>query len=168
MAELTGKEFMASARGAYQERLVRGQDVGPSYGEPESSPVVWYDQAFEMLFEPSGSVECERALLAGATQNGLDVILVASASNEAEVNCAAGATITLKTLQGDGPEGPFEAVGGSVCVTAPDEGILAEPGGLVARFAVGNFRKQWLKVSLEFGGSITGGKVDCALSYVAR
>lgn len=141
---------------------------GPVYNPDNSAPGLWFDQFFRKEITPSGTVECEKALRAGGTQNGLDVILVASHRNGAPVRIAAGATITLTTFTAEEPDGAFEATGPAICVTAPSGGISAETDMLVARFAIGNFRKPWLKIKLAFSGSITGGKVDAALGYAAR
>lgn len=165
---MTAEQFQKISAEAYEARLKSGLRSGPVYQEPESAPLVWYDQLFQRGFEPSGTVACEKALRVGGTQNGLDVILVASHANAGALSIPAAATITLTTLQGDTPDGPFTEVGPSICVVAPSEGISCDPDQLAARFAIGNFRKPWLKVKLEFSGAITGGKVDCALGYVPR
>lgn len=104
----------------------------------------------------------------GATQNGLDVALVASHANAGALTVAAGTTLTLVLLEGDGPDADFEEVGPSVCVTAPAEGISVEPDMLVARFAIGNMRKPWCRVRLKIEGDVSGGTLDVALAYAAR
>lgn len=141
---------------------------GPCYSEGESAPLVWYDQVFQREITPASTVTCTDALRVGSTQNGLDILLVASHSNSADLMAAAGATVTLTLMQADDPDGTFAEVGPTICVKAPTEGIRAEPDHTFARFPVGNFTKPWLKVKLDFAGTITGGKCDCALSYVAR
>lgn len=162
------KTFLEQHAEGYKELRASGLRGGPIYRESESSPLVWYDQVFAREITPSGSVSATEPLLVGATQNGLDVILVASHANAGKLSVPSGATITLKTLVADSPDGTFQAIGPSYCVEAPTEGISADPDELVARFPIGNFKKQWLKITLVFTGSITGGKIDAALSYVAR
>ena len=161
-------KFIDHVGEGWKELRKSGLRGGPEYAENEAHPLVWHDQVFEREISPSGVADCAKALAAGSTQNGLDVILVASHANEGDLEFPAGATITLKTLVSDDPEGEFKAIGPSYCVTAPEEGIKCQPDGLVARFPIGNFKKLWLKISLEFGGEISGGTVDAALSYVAR
>ena len=163
-----GKEFLTDHKEGWRDLRKRGLRNGPEYHENESAPLGWYDQVFERDIAPTGSLTCEEALLVGGTQNGLDVILVGSHSNKGPVSIASGATITLKTLIADNPDGPFIATGPSLCVAAPAEGIACEPDALAVRFAIGNFKKQWLKISLEFSGTISGGTFDAALGFVPR
>lgn len=151
-----------------KDKLRQTARSGPRYNDPESSPLVWCDQVFQRELTPSGIVDCERALRVGSTQNGLDVLLIAAHANTGEIAAASGATITLVTLQADEMDGTYEAVGPSQCVTAPADGIQADPDALFCRIAIGNFRKPWLKIRLSFSGTITGGKLDAALGYVAR
>lgn len=165
---MTQEEFEQMREEAKKRNLETGQRHGPCYSEGESAPLVWYDQVFEREIAPSGSVTCKRALRVGNTQNGLDVILIASHKNSAKLQAASGSTITVTLLQSDAEDGTFSEVGPTICVKAPAEGIAAEPDHLFARFPIGNFSKPWLKVKLEFAGTISGGKCDCALSYVAR
>ena len=149
-------------------RQASGLRHGPCYSEGESAPLVWHDQLFERGINPACAVTCKNALRVGATNNSLDVILVGSHTNTGPLAAASGATVTVTLLQGDSPEGSFAEVGPTICVKAPAEGIAADPDHLFARFPIGNFRKPWLKVKLKFAGSITGGKCDCALLYMAR
>ena len=162
------KEFEKLERESWLDRRRQAERGGPRYNDPESDPLVWYDQCFERELTPAGLVACERALRVGSTQNGLDLLLIASHKNEGPVTAAPGATVTLICQQADEEDGEFEAVGPSYCVTAPGEGITAEPDSLFVRIPIGNFRKPWLKVRLEFAGSISGGLLDAALSHVAR
>lgn len=164
----TAKEFESRLEKAYHERRRLAERGGPVYHDPESAPLVWHDQLFEREITPSGTVDCVNSLRVGGTQNGLDLLLVASNSNTGKVEAAAGATVTVRTLQCDTPDGVFEAIGPTHCVTAPAEGIAAERNMLFFRLALGNFRKPWLKIALEFSGTISGGKLDACLSYVAR
>ena len=166
--KMTAEEFKQLAKEAHFKRHMEGRRHGPCYSEGESAPLVWHDQVFEREITPDGTLICETPLRVGATHNGLDVILVASHANTADLIAASGATVTFNTLQADTPMGPFEAVGPSICVTAPAEGISAEPDHLFVRVPLGNFKKPWLKLKLEFSGSISGGQVDAALSYAAR
>lgn len=141
---------------------------GPCYSEGEAAPLIWHDQVFEREFAPSGTVTCREALRVGSTSNGLDILLVGSHANEGDLMAAAGATITLTLLQADAPDGEFQEVGPTICVKAPTEGIRAEPDHTFARFPVGSFTRPWLKVKLDFFGTITGGNCDCALGYMPR
>lgn len=166
--DLTAKDVLKLHRQAYEERIRSGLRCGPSYSFPESSPLVWYDQVFEREFTPAGSVTCEQALRVGSTQNGLDVVLIGSHSNAGNVTAAKDATITATLYQADEMDGTFTEVGPTICFKAPAEGISAEPCHTFARFPLGNFTKAWLKVKLDFTGTISGGKVDCVLGYVPR
>ena len=165
---MTAAEF-ASAHADYIKNMAAaGQTCGPCFAEPGGRPLIWHDQIFQAGITPSGTVTCTQALRVGATQNGLDIILVGSHTNTGDITAASGATITVTLLQADAIDGTYTEVGPTICVKAPTEGIRAEPCCLFARFPLGNFSKAWLKAKLEFTGTISGGKVDCALSYVAR
>lgn len=165
----TAEDFAAHHEAWRESLMNRGACCGPSYsGMDGGAPLIWGDQIFQEGITPSGAVVCSQPLRVGATQNGLDVILVGSHANAAPVVAPAGATATLTLMQGDSESGPFEAIGPTYCAKAPAEGIKADPCHLFIRFPLGNFSKPWLKVKLEFAGAITGGRLDCALSYAAR
>lgn len=164
----TVDDFERLAEESAKRRREAAMRHGPCYSPGESAPLVWHDQVFEREIAPSGSITCKNALRVGSTRNALDIILVGSHSNTADLMAASGATITLTLLQADDPEGTFLEVGPTICVKAPTEGIRAEPDHTLARFSIGNFTKPWLKAKLDFSGTISGGKCDCALSYVAR
>lgn len=166
--DMSLKEFDAKLAESYQNRTRISQRGGPVYHDPESDPLIWYDQVLERELTPTGSLVCTHTMRVGKTQNALDFILVGSNQNTGKVTAAKGATITIKTLQSDTEDGTYEAVGPSLCVTAPNEGISAEKNALFCRVAIGNFHKPWLKISLEFTGVITGGTLDAALGYVPR
>lgn len=145
----------------------RGARSGPCF-KPDGCNLIWYDQIFEREIEPAGAVNCSQALRVGATLNSHEVVLVASHGNEGPLVIPAGSTITLNLAQGDYETGTFADVGPTVCVKAPAEGMEIAPDNAVCRFALPDFNKPWLKVSLEFSGAITGGKMDCGLAYVPR
>lgn len=162
------KSFLEEAREAKEDLIKSGASCGPMYSDNHGgAPLKWYDQYFGRNFAPGASVSCPTALRVGATQHGLDVIIVASHGNTAPVVAAAGGTITLTLYQSDSQDGTFEEVGPTICVKAPAGGISAEPCFELARFAIGDFKKPWLKVKLECV-SVTGGNIDCALHYAAR
>lgn len=165
MATITGKEYLDGRRLAAEARERFGRAAGPVFG---NAPLVWGDQLFGWELEPTGTVEPENALRVGATQNALDAIIVASHANAGDLTVSASCKLTLDLLQADAPDGIFEEVGPSVCLTAPAAGLVIGPGELVARFALGNMRKAWAKVRLTIDGAISGGNIDMALSYVAR
>lgn len=165
MATITGKEYLDGRRLAAEERVRFGQAAGPSYG---NTPLVWGDQLFGWEMEPTGTLEPENALRVGATQNALDVIIVASHANEGDLTVSAGCKLTLDLMQADAPDGSFEEVGPSICITAPAAGLTIGPDELLARFALGNMSKPWAKIKLTIDGAISDGKIDIALSYVAR
>lgn len=167
-AEITLKDFDKMHRDSMENRLRNTRAAGLCWNDPESAPLKWYDQAFEREITPAGTVACGTALRVGATQNGLDVILVANINNEGPITAAANATVTFTFLQADARDGEYTEVGPTICVKAPKDGIAADPGMLFFRAALGNFRKPWLKVKLAFEGTITGGMLDCVLSYAAR
>lgn len=141
---------------------------GPVYTGDGGAPLVWGDQLFQREITPAGEIECENALRVGATQNGLDMILVASHANEGPLKVAAGATITVIMLEADSADGEFEEVGPSVCVKAPQGGLEVWPDCLVARFALGNMARAWAKLKIRVEGEVTGGLVDAALSHAPR
>lgn len=159
------QDFLKSLRDAKAERIKSGLAAGPSYG---SGPLIWFDQVFSRDAKLSGTIESDFALRVGATQNSLDVAIVASDLNKADLQIPAAATLTLTLLQGDTADGAFEEVGPTICVTAPAAGISAAPGCLVARFALGNMCKPWCKVKLVVAGECSGGTVDIGLAYKAR
>jgi len=165
---LNGKEFLEGARAAKEERLRMGLRSGPMYCGDQPRPLIWHDQVFGRELETSGTVEGENALRVGATQNGLDVVIVASHANTGPLTVAEGASFTVIMLEADAADGTFEEVGPSVCVTAPAGGLEVDPDMLVARFAVGNMRKPWAKVKVTVNGTVGGGLMDVALAYTAR
>lgn len=153
---------------AFKDDIVkRGQRSGPRFSMTPQ-PLIWHDQVFGRGIEPTGTVNCPQALRVGSTLNSLDVVLVAANENDGPLLIPAGSTITMSFMQGNSEDGAFEAVGPTICIKAPAAGMEVEPDGLVARFPAGNFTKPWLMVSVEFSGAITGGKVDCALSFMPR
>lgn len=165
---ITAKEFEEGRRLFSRELERRGRGAGPCFAGDGGYAIPWHDQYFERDIEPSGTVNCAQALRVGATQASLFVFVKASAGNDAVLRIPAGATITLALMQGDAERGEFEDVGPTICVKAPAAGMTVEPGMLACRFAIGDFGKPWLMVSLEFSGAITGGTVDCCLGYAAR
>lgn len=162
---ITGKDFLDGRRQAAEERRRFGLAGGPSFG---NVPNVWGDQLFGFELSPTGTVEPPTALRVGATQNGLDVILVASHSNEGDLTVSAGCKLTLDLMHCDTPDGEFEEVGPSICVTAPAEGLTVGRDEQIIRFALGNMVKPWAKLKLTIDGTISGGNIDVALGYVAR
>lgn len=163
--EMSSRDFMKALRDAKKERVRSSLAAGPSY---RGGPLMWFDQAFARDVALSGTIESECALRAGATQNSLDVSIVASHLNESDLIIPAGATLTLTLLQGDSADGEFAEVGPSICATAPADGITAGPGELVFRFALGNMRRPWAKVRLVVAGECGPGTVDIGLAYKAR
>ena len=81
---------------------------------------------------------------------------------------SAGCKLTLDLLHADTPNGEFEEVGPSICVTAPAEGLTVGRDEQIVRFALGNMVKPWCNVKLTIDGTISGGNIDIALGYVAR
>lgn len=160
--------FMVSLRAAKKARLQEGLTCGPMYCEGEPQPGKWFDQAFARGITPAGTVNCPTALRVGATQNALDVLLIASHANTGQITVNAGATITASFLQSDSQDGTFEEIGPSICAKAPAQGIAVDPCKTVFRIPIGNFSKPWLKVKLVFAGSISGGTMDVLLGYVPR
>ena len=153
-------DFLASVHAAKEDLLRRGRRSGPVYGE---TPLIWHDQVFAREQTPAGTIECPQALRIGATQNALDVIVVASHKNgDAPLSVARGATLTLDLYQADKVDGDFEEVGPTICITAK-EAMQVMADCLVFRFAIGNMTKPWAKVKLACTG-ISGGLVDVALA----
>ncbi len=147
----------------------RGLRSGPVYqSDFGTAATPWYDNVFERKLEPTGSVKCGTALQVGHANNALDVVILASHANEGDLTIPAGSTITIKFQQSDQRDGTYEEVGPTICQKAPVGGFTVKPDGEVARFCAHRFSKQWLKVELEFSGSIAGGTVDCALAYMPR
>lgn len=165
MYQTTETGFMKNLRAAKRARLESGRAVGPAYN---GGPCIWFDQIFAQDKALSGAIESEYPLRVGATHNALDVAIVASQRNEADMLIPAGATLTLTLLQCDTDDGEFEEVGPSICATAPAAGIVAAPGGEVFRFALGNMTKPWCKVKLTVTGDCGAGTVDIGLAYTPR
>lgn len=161
----TPEQFYQDYVAAKKIRRQAGLRGGPAFGD---HPLIWFDQIFGAGLAPQGVVDCPQPLRVGSTRQGLNVVIVANPKNESDVAVAPGATITLSLMQADGVDGAFEDVGPTICVKCGPEGKTVEPDGLIARFALGDFDKPWLKVRLEFAGSVSGGLVDCALGYAAR
>ncbi len=165
---ISAQEF-EQARNEFHDALVeRGRGAGPMYTGDPLYLTPWYDQYFDRQIEPAGTVNCRKALRVGATQSALDVVLKAAAGNGGPLLVPAGSTITLALMQGDSESGTFEDVGPTVCVKAPAAGMSVLPGEPACRFAIGDFQKPWLMISLEFSGAITGGKFDACLGFVPR
>lgn len=164
---ITDTDFREGMSAFKEAQLRNSKSAGPSYC-PDGGIATFYDQIFEADFEPAGSVDCKTPLHVGRTHNGLDIALVANPNNEGPIVIPAGSTITLCLKQADTADGTFEDIGPEVCVKAPAGGKTAKPGHVITRFAIGDFDKPWIMVSLEFAGSITGGKVDCVLAYMPR
>lgn len=167
-AAMTGPEFETALHQFKDFQAERAKHVGPVFSTG-GVPAIWFDQLFNKdAFVPTGTVNCENALRVGKTHNGLDVVVIANGNNTGDLVVPAGSTITMSFLHSDALDGSFEDVGPTICVTAPTGGKKVRPGGTVARFAIGDFTKPWLMVKVAFSGSITGGKVDCGLSYTPR
>lgn len=168
------KEFEAALHEYKDDLPKRGLRSGPVYGgDGGNAPALWHDNIFERGIEPSGEVECATALQAGRNANGLNIVLIASHANEEPLVVPAGATVTLKFEQSAKEDGPYEAVGPTICWEAPAGGIKVDPDGLLLEVAAPQREKRlgaapWLKLKCGFSGSITGGKVDAALAYVPR
>lgn len=160
--------FLEQMRAAKTARQQAGLSSGPSYQGSKPKPIVWFDQLFETGAEPSGSVACSTPLRVGATQNQLDIVIVASHGNTGALSVPAGATIAAALYQSDSADGEFEACGPVITATVPEGGFSVDPDGLVIRIPVGNMTKAWLKPTITFTGVILGGTVDIALSFMPR
>lgn len=166
---ISADDFKSGIDAFHRDLDDKAKGVGPSYvGDGKFKPTVWHNQKFASRIEPLGTVNCPQALSVGRTLNALDVMLIASATNESPVLFPAGSTITMTFLQSDEEEGVYEEVGPTICVMAPASGKSAEAGEIIARFPMEDFSKPWLMVTLEFSGSISGGLCDCILSYTPR
>lgn len=166
-AAMTGEEFLEAYAEARQSLAKKGARSGPVYSESGAVSVI-YDQVFGRGITPSGSVECPEALACGCTGQALQVALVASHGNEGAVVMASGATASVSFLASDKAAGEFAAAGPAITVTAPAAGLSAEPDLPLLRLPIPDGLGPWLKVKLTFGGTISGGKVDCVLAMAAR
>lgn len=164
---MSNKEFNDQLDAAYKARIDSGKSVGPTYSK-KGQPARWYQQVFERALTPADTVECAEPQRVGSTMGALNIALVGNASNTEAVVAASGATITAILLQSDKHDGVYEEVGPTICVKAPADGMSADPGMLLCRFALGDFNKPWLKVKLVFAGTIAGGTLDCILDYNPR
>lgn len=164
MAIPTGAEMRAGMANYMDELVRRGRSCGfgPNPGGPN-----WYDQVFERDLDPAvaGKTVCETPLRVGSTNNRLDVMLVCAYDDDLakQITVNAGSKVTVTMMEGDSPDGPFTAVGPTVCVTAPAHATVLRPGEMIARFPIGNMTRPWAKVEIEFDGGITGGLVDVRL-----
>lgn len=168
MADTSVKQFLETSRKAKRQQVEGAATTGPRYHANGSAASLWHDQIFGRDILCSGARELETALRVGSNAQGLYVALNASAGNEGVLEFPAGSTITFTFLQGDDPDGEFAEVGPTVCMKAPAEGIEAEPGDTICRVALGNFSQPWLKLKIEFDGSVEGGTAICGLGYAAR
>lgn len=160
-------DFYKQMHEAEADRLRQTRKSGPAYSD-RGHPLIWNGQVFGREIKPAGEVVCEQPLHVGSTQNALDLIIVACNANEDTLVCPKDSTITVAFKMADKEAGPYEDVGPTVCVKAPEDGISAEPDELVVRVPLGNFAKPWVKPAITFTGTITGGNVDVALSMVNR
>ncbi len=165
---ISSDEFLAGCRASKQALIDDAASSGPVYQGSKPVPLVWWDQYFKKNVAPSGTIESDEALRVGATQSQLDVVIVANHNNTEAVVVPSGATVTLQLMQSDTADGTFEAYGPSITITAPSDGISADPDRQVARFVVGNTEKPWVKAQVTVAGSITGGNVDVALAFLPR
>lgn len=162
----TAQDFETGMNEYRKQLYKRSRAAGPSYcGDGKSKPTIWHDQKFASGIEPVGIVNCPQALSVGRTLSNLEVVLIASASNDNPVQISSGSTITFSFMQGDAEQGVFEDVGPTICIKAPLAGKTVKPGEVIARVTVGDFARGWLMVNLEFSGAITGGTADCILAF---
>ena len=161
-------DFWDAYRAAKKVRQRSGLSSGPVYQGDKPAPIVWFDQIFEQEAEPTGTVQCSKALRVGSTQNQLDVVVVASHGNASKLSCPDGGTISVTMYQSASADGEFEACGPVITATIPSGGLSVDPDGLVVRIPVGNMTKPWLKPSVTFTGVFSGGTVDVALSFMPR
>lgn len=159
---MDAKEFLENENAAKKLRMEQGKATGPTYTK-HGQPARWFHQAFERDIAPTGTVDCSQGLRAGTTSGSLNVCLVASAKNEEAIVAASGATITCVLYNADKEDGEYTEVGPTICVKAPADGIKAEPGEALCKFAIGDLPKAWLKPKLTFEGTITPGTLDCIL-----
>lgn len=136
----------------------------PGYSAGSGYPMIIAHQVFDRGIECTGEVICKTPLRAGTTAKHLDIVLVGAGKNTSEVKAASGAGIALSLLCADKEGGEYKEAGPLITITAPADGITAEPGECLARFPIGNLPNPWIKVKLVFTGAFTGGKLDCALS----
>lgn len=164
---ITAQDWLKGRDDAQREIARRAARSGPRY-QSRGTFTPWHDQFFAREITPSGTVNCPQALRVGATLQSLQVTLVASHANEQDLILPDGASITLNLLQGDQEKGTFEDVGPTACIKVPAGGKAIPPDGIIYSFALTDFNKPWLMVSLDFDGAITGGLVDVSLTFQPR
>ena len=160
----TTEEFLASQNEAKKQLIENARRSGPQFDPGGLTPGVWGDQVFGRGITPSGETVCPTALRAGSTANRLDVALIAARTNEGPLTMPADSTITCSFQTADSQDGTFSQEGPTITIKAGASGMSADPDLAIARFPIGNFKKPWLKLTLTFTGSITGGKLDAALA----
>lgn len=162
MPALTGREAIESYGNWINERERQGKSHGLSY---EDTVNKWWDQYFEMEVNPAGTHTCATPLRFGQTHYRLDIVLIASSQNNTPIHINKGTQITVSLEQADQPDGQFEELGPSVCITAGDDMDINRECPIF-RFHLGDSVKAWVKPKIEFGAGITGGTVDVALGYI--
>lgn len=165
---MSADQTLQDIRNAKKHLRESAVSAGPRFSPNGSATSIWNDQVFEREITPSGEVECGTALRAGSTGQALYIALNASATNEAEMEIPKNSTITFTLLQADEEEGEFEEVGPTICMKAPADGMVIEPGDTICRVALNDMQKPWLKIKIEFSGAITGGTCIAGLGYAAR
>ncbi len=169
MPDAITEATLASALSATKKaRKAAGLASGPEYRGQRPAPLVWFDQIFEAGATPSSAVACSQPLRVGGTQNQLDLVIVASHSNAGNLSVPAAGTIAIACATSDAEDGTFTSEGPTITATIPTGGYTVAPDGLVLRVALGNFSKPWLKPTVTFTGSFTGGKVDIALAFMPK
>lgn len=164
---LAPDEFLEAARKAKARLRELGKALGPSYSG-DGNVSLWHDQIFGVDINPSGKVDLPIPLVVGNANGGLFCALNVMPDAKADVVFSQGATVTFTFKMASQQEGPFEDVGPTVCMTAPEGGITRQPGDTVYKVFLPHFQKPWVAVGLEFSGTISGGNLICGLGLAAR
>lgn len=163
----TPREFLQKVGAAKDHLISAGAATGPAY-RPQGQPLLWHDQIFGESIEPSSSFTDATPLLCSTNQNAVDLVLVGSPKNSGPVSCPSASTITVSFSTAYDQDGTYAPAGPSICFTAPEAGMKAEPGETLVRFPIPTLPGKWLKPKITFTGNITGGTLDCGLAYTPR
>ena len=165
MATLSPSDYWASQRAAKQARVDEGKSAGFQYTDwPHRQAAVWFDQIFASLQRPTGTIAATQALRIGTVPGKMDVALICSGANTADLTFPAGAAFECTCKGCETEDGTFvEFYKASITLTNE---LKASPAGIIARFALPESCPKFVKADVKITGNASGtGTVDTVLVF---